>query len=110
MAGQGKAVRIRLVHKNSVADQGRHVMLEHAGASGKMSPGRPWRFQVTLLSIPDMSCDHCKSTVTAALTSVPGVASVTVDLDHRTAAVEGDAPLSGLLTALETAGYPAAPA
>lgn len=85
-------------------------MLEHAGASGKMSPGRPWRLQVTLLSIPDMSCDHCKSTVTAALASVPGVASVTVDLDHRTAAVEGDAPLSGLLTALETAGYPATPA
>jgi copper chaperone len=83
-------------------------MLEHAHALGKMPYGRSWRFQMTLLSIPDMSCGHCKSTVTAALTSVPGVASVSVDLDHRTAAVEGDAPLSGLLTALETAGYPAA--
>jgi copper chaperone len=65
---------------------------------------------MTRLSIPDMSCGHCKATVTTALTSVPGVSAVTVDLEHRTAAVEGDAPLSGLLTALEKAGYPAQPA
>lgn len=64
---------------------------------------------MTVLSIPDMSCGHCKAAVTSALTSVQGVASVTVDLERRTASVEGDAPLSGLLTALDRAGYPSAP-
>jgi copper chaperone len=64
---------------------------------------------VTRLSIPDMSCGHCKASVTAALSAVPGVAAVTIDLEARTAAVAGDAPLSGLLAALETAGYPARP-
>jgi copper chaperone len=65
---------------------------------------------MTRLSIPDMSCGHCKAAVTSALTSVPGVAAVTIDLERRTASVEGDAPLSGLLTALDQAGYPASPA
>ena len=64
---------------------------------------------MTLLSIPDMSCDHCKTAVTAALVTVPGVASVVVDLDHQTAEVIGDSPLADLLSALEKAGYPAAP-
>jgi copper chaperone len=62
------------------------------------------------LSIPDMSCDHCKAAVTAALTAVPGVASVEVDLDHHTASVDGDSSIEALLAALERAGYPSTPA
>lgn len=65
---------------------------------------------MTRLSIPDMSCGHCKATVTTALTAVPGVTEVTVDLEKRTAEVQGNVPLPGLLSALEEAGYPAAPA
>jgi copper chaperone len=64
---------------------------------------------MTLLSIPDMSCDHCKAAVTAALTAVPGVASVAVNLDRQTAEVTGDSPLAALLSALDKAGYPASP-
>jgi copper chaperone len=62
---------------------------------------------MTTLSIPDMSCGHCKAAVTAALTAVPGVAAVEVDLSDRTARVGGNAPLPALLAALEQAGYPA---
>ena len=65
---------------------------------------------MTKLSIPDMSCGHCKATVTTTLAAVAGVTEVTVDLEKRTAEVQGDAPLPGLLSALEQAGYPAVPA
>jgi copper chaperone len=62
---------------------------------------------MTRLSIPDMSCGHCKAAVTTALTAVPGVAAVEVDLSDRSARVDGNAPLAALLTALDQAGYPA---
>jgi copper chaperone len=65
---------------------------------------------MTTLSIPDMSCDHCKAAVTTALTSVPGVVAVDIDLEGRFAQVEGNAALAALLAALDTAGYPATPA
>ncbi len=61
-------------------------------------------------AIPDMSCDHCKAAVTAALTAVPGVAAVEVDLDRQTASVAGDSSIEALLAALARAGYPATPA
>jgi copper chaperone len=86
------------------------VALEPASTSGRMAADPGGALRMISLSIPDMSCGHCKATVMTALASVPGVASVTIDLDRRTAMVEGDAGVSGLLKALETAGYPAVPA
>jgi copper chaperone len=65
---------------------------------------------MTTLSIPDMSCGHCKAAVEAALAAVPGAGPVTVDLTSRQVDISGNAPLAALLTALETAGYPAQPA
>jgi copper chaperone len=62
------------------------------------------------LSIPDMSCGHCKSAVTAALTAVPGVIAVDVNLEDRSAKVSGNAPTTLLLASLKDAGYPAMPA
>jgi copper chaperone len=86
------------------------VALEPARSSGKMICDREGEAQMTRLSIPDMSCSHCKATVTTALTALPGVASVEIDLDARMAEVAGDAALSSLLAALQAAGYPARPA
>ena len=40
--------------------------------------------------VPDMSCEHCRRAVTAALTALPAVASVRVDLETKRAAVEGE--------------------
>lgn len=62
---------------------------------------------MTELSVPDMTCGHCKATVEAALANVPGAGQVTVDLDARTVAVSGNAPVDALCAALEESGYPA---
>jgi copper chaperone len=62
---------------------------------------------MTTLSIPDMSCGHCKATVEKALASVPGAGDVAVDLAARTASVTGPAETAALLAALDAAGYPA---
>lgn len=37
----------------------------------------------TRLLVPDMSCDHCVRTITNALSPLPGVASVSVDLPSK---------------------------
>jgi copper chaperone len=65
---------------------------------------------MTTFSIPDMRCAHCKATVEAALTAVPGVAAVMVDLPARQARVTGCAAIPALIAALDQAGYPAAEA
>ena len=62
---------------------------------------------MTQLSIPGMSCGHCKATVEGALSAVPGAGGVAVDLAARTAHVAGDAAVPALLAALDQAGYPA---
>lgn len=62
---------------------------------------------MTRLSVPDMSCNHCKMTVEAALATVPQSGSVNVDLTTRTVEVAGPAPAAELIEALDKAGYPA---
>lgn len=62
---------------------------------------------MTTLSIPDMSCGHCRASVESALSPLPGVDQVTVDLSNRTATVKGAAPLASLIAALDKVGFPA---
>jgi len=62
---------------------------------------------MTTLSVPDMSCNHCKMTIEAALAAVPQTGTVTVDLATRKVSVSGTAPADQLLQALDKAGYPA---
>jgi copper chaperone len=62
---------------------------------------------MTTLSIPDMSCGHCKAAVEKALASVPGAGDVAVDLAARKVSVTGPADTAALLAALDAAGYPA---
>jgi copper chaperone len=62
---------------------------------------------MTTFSVPDMSCNHCKMTVEAALAAVPQAGAVSVDLTTRKVEVAGTAPTSDLLKALDAAGYPA---
>jgi copper chaperone len=62
---------------------------------------------MTTLSIPDMSCGHCKAAVEAALAAVPGTRNVVVDLAGRQVSLESVAPMAALLAALNAAGYPA---
>ncbi|MCU0825892.1 MAG: heavy-metal-associated domain-containing protein [Tabrizicola sp.] len=62
---------------------------------------------MTTLSIPDMSCGHCKAAVEAALSSVPGTRDVKVDLASRSVTLGGTALIPDLIAALHEAGYPA---
>ncbi|MBU1510446.1 permease, partial [Myxococcota bacterium] len=62
----------------------------------------------TCLSVPDMTCNHCKSTVSKLIGAEAGVTEVSVDLTHRTVEIVHDGALAGpeLLARLEAAGYP----
>lgn len=59
------------------------------------------------LSIPDMSCAHCKATVERAIIELDSRADVAVDLARKTAEVRTTAPAEAILNALKAEGYPA---
>jgi copper chaperone len=63
---------------------------------------------MTTLTIPDMTCGHCKRAVEGAIASVDAGARVRVDLDTKTVEVDSVAELSALLAALKDEGYEAA--
>jgi copper chaperone len=63
---------------------------------------------MTTLSIPDMTCGHCKASVEGALASLPDAGTVTVDLTERTATATGPASAASLIRALDAVGFPAA--
>ena len=60
-----------------------------------------------VLSVPDMSCGHCKATVENALLTVKGVEHASVDLETKTVSVELAASVSDdtLRGAVTEAGY-----
>ncbi len=59
---------------------------------------------MTKLSVPDMSCGHCKASVEAALS--PLSTNVVVDLPNRQVKADGAAP-EALIKALAAIGFPA---
>ncbi len=60
------------------------------------------------LSIPGMSCGHCEAAVKSEVGKVPGVASVSVDLDSKDVVVAGDGiDIDALIAAVDDAGYEA---
>lgn len=61
------------------------------------------------LEVQGMSCGGCVKNVTTALTRLPGVSTVDVDLQAGHVTVNGDFPHGGdpLVLALTAAGYPA---
>ena len=60
---------------------------------------------MTTLSVPDMTCGHCKASVEAALNPLKGVAPVSVDLSTRQVSVAGG--VASALKALAEIGFPA---
>ncbi|QWD62607.1 heavy-metal-associated domain-containing protein [Polynucleobacter sp. MWH-UH25E] len=60
------------------------------------------------LKVTGMTCGSCVKHVEKALSAVPGVQAVVVDLSAGTASVTGDLPgdASSLLAALDADGYP----
>lgn len=62
---------------------------------------------MTELSVPDMSCGHCKAAVERALAAAAPGATVEVDLAARRVRVSPAADPGRLIEALRAAGYPA---
>jgi copper chaperone CopZ len=50
----------------------------------------------TVLTVPDISCDHCVRSVTEALQPVDGVKQVSVDIPTKQVTVEYDQSLVGI--------------
>ncbi len=60
------------------------------------------------LSVPDISCGHCKSSIEGAVGPMEGVASAEVTIDDRTVVVvydEAVVDLDAIDTAIEEQGY-----
>ena len=62
------------------------------------------------LSIEGMTCSGCVNAVTRALSKVPGVTDVAVDLDAGQARIRGRVDPQTLVAAIEQAGFGARPA
>jgi copper chaperone len=63
------------------------------------------------LNVPDISCEHCQTTITKALRPIEGVHSVTVDIPSRQVDVDYDetaVDLERLKQILEQEDYPVA--
>jgi copper chaperone CopZ len=63
----------------------------------------------TVLSVPDISCEHCARTVTNALTPLAGVDRVAVDIPAKRVTVEYDAArvdVAQMSAALAEEDYP----
>jgi copper chaperone len=54
------------------------------------------------LSVPDISCDHCRRTIETALTHLPGVLAATVDVAARTVQIAYDETTVAPATIRET--------
>jgi copper chaperone len=61
------------------------------------------------LSVPDMTCGHCRASVEAAIARLDPAAAVAVDLTARRVTVATQVPAAAVVAALDRAGYSAAP-
>lgn len=62
----------------------------------------------TVLLVEGMSCSHCVQAVTKAVSALPGVGAVNIDLKKKTVQVEHDAqktPVATLKETIEDQGY-----
>ena len=64
----------------------------------------------TILKVEGMSCEHCVQAVTKAVTALPGIGGLAVDLKTGTVTAEHDPALTGAVKikeAIEDQGYEA---
>lgn len=62
---------------------------------------------MTKLFVPDMSCGHCKASITEALMALPNVGAITVDLAAKEVSTDGSADPAELVAVLGQIGFPA---
>jgi copper chaperone len=58
------------------------------------------------LSVPGVTCEHCRTAITKEVGTVPGVESVDVDLEQKVVTVRGrDLDDTAVRAAIDEAGY-----
>jgi len=57
------------------------------------------------LQVPNMTCGGCESKLRKALASVKGIRDLQVDRGNKLIQVKGDMPESGIIKAIEDAGF-----
>lgn len=60
------------------------------------------------LSVPDISCGHCKSSIESAVNPLEGVTSATVAVDDRSVTISydgSDATMETIVAAIDEQGY-----
>jgi len=60
------------------------------------------------LSVPDISCGHCKSSIEGAVGELAGIAAVEVHIEERTVDVtfdDGSVDRAAIVAAIEGQGY-----
>jgi copper chaperone CopZ len=62
-----------------------------------------------VLKVQGMSCGHCVSTITAAVTPLTGVTAVDIDLAGGQVTVAGTSDVAAVTAAIEDAGYDVSP-
>jgi copper chaperone len=60
---------------------------------------------VLTFSVPDISCEHCKLALEAAIGPIPAVRSAVVSVEQRVVTVDSDAPEQFIRAAIEDSGY-----
>jgi copper chaperone len=63
--------------------------------------------QITL-SVPDISCGHCKSSIEGAVAPLEGVEAAVVAIDDRNVAIDYDgseATMDAIVAAIDEQGY-----
>jgi copper chaperone CopZ len=64
--------------------------------------------QTITYSVPGMSCDHCRTAITAEVAVIDGVEAIDVDLDTKLVRVSGENLADAALrAAIDEAGYEA---
>jgi len=64
--------------------------------------------QDIILSVPDVSCEHCVKAINTSLRALPGVGNINTDLQTKTVHLRyhpNQATLSQIEAALDEAGY-----
>ena len=62
---------------------------------------------MTTLSVPDISCGHCKASIEGAVGQLDGISKVEVHIEAKTVDVDFAAPadLDSVIAAIEEQGY-----
>ncbi|MGH2517935.1 MAG: heavy-metal-associated domain-containing protein [Ktedonobacterales bacterium] len=62
----------------------------------------------TILSVPDISCEHCVKTINGALGALPGIETVQTDIPSKSVRLrydEGQVTMEKIEATLDDAGY-----